>query len=519
MAEPLPCCDALQAALAALAATPSKDNAGVDAVEDAKHRLACVRQVRELWLTRGGKYDPACLAEHYTDGTGWVLERFLYYGTELSCTTQPPLRSRTIATVHARDLTYDEFFRHHLIPNRPVVVQGVTSNWNAAQDWVTGTGTPDVLAIARSVPHAVAPVVGVWADDPTRVISKQTRVRDYAYWWAQRHDEITPDVEGSDGSWESHRDLNGEKLYLKDWHFASEYGDEYPAYSCPLWFRDDWLHLPGERPSTANSDSEPEQKQQERDRDGGRKQQERDRDHRFVYLGPAGSTTRMHCDVMASYSWSVNVCGTKRWQLLPPSSTPLLFDALGDTMAADLSDCCTWFGGLATARDHAVEVIQRSGEAIFVPSGWHHSVENLDPTLSINHNWFNACCLEWVVDHCLSRLQLDLTTSSLNASGSNSKSIRRSETGGAAEQEARLLGAVVNEAAARACRVCLEEGAAQTARCLKAVYDFQVAQKALDRLQSAGIHTVRGATSAAMDSTASMIAETVVAASAVVARN
>ena len=29
--------------------------------------------------------------------------------------------------------------------------------------------------------------------------------------------------------------------------------------------------------------------------------------------------------------------------------------------------------------------MQGAGGAIFVPSGWHHTVENLEDTLSINH--------------------------------------------------------------------------------------------------------------------------------------
>ena len=29
--------------------------------------------------------------------------------------------------------------------------------------------------------------------------------------------------------------------------------------------------------------------------------------------------------------------------------------------------------------------VQGTGEAIFVPSGWHHTVQNLEDTLSINH--------------------------------------------------------------------------------------------------------------------------------------
>jgi len=34
-------------------------------------------------------------------------------------------------------------------------------------------------------------------------------------------------------------------------------------------------------------------------------------------------------------------------------------------------------------------------EAIFVPSGWHHSVENVEDTLSINHNWVNPYNIHW----------------------------------------------------------------------------------------------------------------------------
>jgi hypothetical protein len=39
---------------------------------------------------------------------------------------------------------------------------------------------------------------------------------------------------------------------------------------------------------------------------------------------------------------------------------------------------------------------QEAGEALFVPSCWHHVVANTADTLSINHNWLNAHCLHWV---------------------------------------------------------------------------------------------------------------------------
>lgn len=38
---------------------------------------------------------------------------------------------------------------------------------------------------------------------------------------------------------------------------------------------------------------------------------------------------------------------------------------------------------------------QEAGEAIFVPSGWHHTVHNLADTLSVNANWLNAFNAHW----------------------------------------------------------------------------------------------------------------------------
>ncbi|XP_024025320.1 jmjC domain-containing protein 4 isoform X2 [Morus notabilis] len=45
-----------------------------------------------------------------------------------------------------------------------------------------------------------------------------------------------------------------------------------------------------------------------------------------------------------------------------------------------------------------LECIQEQNEIIFVPSGWYHQVHNLEDTISINHNWFNAYNLGWVWD-------------------------------------------------------------------------------------------------------------------------
>ena len=53
--------------------------------------------------------------------------------------------------------------------------------------------------------------------------------------------------------------------------------------------------------------------------------------------GVQGTWTPLHADVLRSYSWSTNVAGRKRWLLLPPCHTHLLYDRFGQHMAPDFS--------------------------------------------------------------------------------------------------------------------------------------------------------------------------------------
>ncbi|GAB4822997.1 hypothetical protein N2152v2_010043 [Parachlorella kessleri] len=266
------------------------------------------------------------------------------------------------------------------------------------------------------------------------------------------------------GPWEG-----GQLLYVKDWHLQKEFPD-YKAYACPLYFRDDWLNewydARRERREAQQAKHAAQQAQQVGqepqaggnsaqagpgrhygtgaaaavagvpcsvagelagyDEDEGRcaegregsccdKQHETQggddvtSDYRFVYLGPKGTWTPLHSDVLRSYSWSTNVAGRKRWRLLHPRYSHLLYDRHGHNMPPDFwlhgggsgskharEDEANVFPGLAQARQHMVEFIQEAGESVFVPSGWHHSVENMEDTLSINHNWVNGHNVHWV---------------------------------------------------------------------------------------------------------------------------
>lgn len=153
--------------------------------------------------------------------------------------------------------------------------------------------------------------------------------------------------------------------YLKDWHFAAQH-PEYGAYETPPHVADDWLN---DHWAALN------------DADG-------DGDHRFVYLGPAGTRTSLHADVLFSYSWSINVCGVKRWRLVPDAHRKLVADAYTAPRASKLAH-------IPDALEAAITVEQRPGELLFVPAAWYHEVENMTDCLSINHNWIHRHGARW----------------------------------------------------------------------------------------------------------------------------
>lgn len=104
--------------------------------------------------------------------------------------------------------------------------------------------------------------------------------------------------------------------------------------------------------------------------------------------------TPFHADVFSSFSWSTNICGTKKWILFPPIEEDRLRDTLGN-LPFDLSEE-NHMNRIGETSIRSFEVIQNAGQTLFVPSGWHHQVWNLEDTISVNHNWFNGCNI-----HCI----------------------------------------------------------------------------------------------------------------------
>jgi|GEM_PF-305560 len=107
--------------------------------------------------------------------------------------------------------------------------------------------------------------------------------------------------------------------------------------------------------------------------------------HVFFWFGPAGTITPLHHDpmnLMMAHIW-----GRKRWRLISPEETPLLYNNVGVFSEVDLEnpdlEKYPLFKGV-----RVIEAVLEPGEIIFVPVGWWHQVKGLDPSIALSFTNF-----------------------------------------------------------------------------------------------------------------------------------
>ncbi|XP_072751632.1 2-oxoglutarate and iron-dependent oxygenase JMJD4 [Anoplolepis gracilipes] len=261
----------------------------------------------------------------------------------------------TIERIEESTVTYNDFFSKYLIPNKPCVINfQATENWPCRRDWVLN-GEPNFQVLRTLFGHTVVPV----ADCNKKFYNSQFKddmpMKNYLEYW----------IDYKRNNYAKSMPL----LYLKDWHCVKSFPD-IPIYEVPQYFVSDWLN--------EYYIAHPEL----------------DDDYMFIYMGPKETWTPLHADVFTSYSWSANIVGKKRWLLFPPHEEDHLRDLYGqlayDAVSEDLNDH-TKYKMYDSKTLKCFDIIQEAGEIIYVPSGWHHQVWNLEDTISINHNWINSC--------------------------------------------------------------------------------------------------------------------------------
>ncbi|MCL4127774.1 UNVERIFIED_CONTAM: hypothetical protein GTU68_063238 [Idotea baltica] len=238
---------------------------------------------------------------------------------------------------YENEILYDEFFRNNLEKNKPCLFGAwLTQNWLASSKWVSAEGTPNCEYLSHAFGEAEVPVANCNQKHFDSHDKKNYILKEYLKYFKDNNERAV------------------KSLYLKDWHFTKEF-PTVKAYETPSYFGSDWLNEFWSCRSDANDD------------------------YRFVYIGPKESWTPLHTDVFRSFSWSSNICGRKRWVFFAPSDAPFLNNKYSE-LAYDV-DHPQFRDPNQYPKAHLaqgrVEVIQESGETIFVPSNWHHQVWNL----------------------------------------------------------------------------------------------------------------------------------------------
>ncbi|EDW03372.1 2-oxoglutarate and iron-dependent oxygenase JMJD4 homolog [Drosophila grimshawi] len=279
----------------------------------------------------------------------------------------------------AAELSYNEFYWKYMRPNWPVIITDVSNSWECrnwaqqnnnngrdANDNCSTGGHINFDYLRRRIGNLAVPVADCNATYFNSHAKLELKFHDFLARWQSN-------VLDSRVQLEPNFNVKlKDNLYLKDWHLAAQL-PSYEFYKVPKYFASDWL----------NEQLIAEQKD----------------DYRFVYMGPKDSWTSFHSDVFGSFSWSTNIVGHKKWLIMPPGEELKLADRLRNLpFSIDESQL----------EEHKVRyftINQTANEAIFVPSGWYHQVWNMTDTISVNHNWFNACNIARVWSNLLGNLK------------------------------------------------------------------------------------------------------------------
>lgn len=97
-----------------------------------------------------------------------------------------------------------------------------------------------------------------------------------------------------------------------------------------------------------------------------------------LWIGPAGTHTPLHHD--GDDSMFCQVLGRKRVRLAPPESLALLDRSRGVYSRWDPRDAAE----LEAGPERLLELVLAPGEALFIPAGWWHQIDALDPSISVS---------------------------------------------------------------------------------------------------------------------------------------
>ncbi|KAJ7331683.1 hypothetical protein OS493_019277 [Desmophyllum pertusum] len=116
-------------------------------------------------------------------------------------------------------------------------------------------------------------------------------------------------------------------------------------------------------------------------------------DWRWILMAAKRSGSGWHVDPANTTGWLALVQGAKLWGMYPPSvyHIPGVKNNYYQKRDYDMEDAFYWwiYTRPYLKSNLPIECVQKPGDIVFIPSGWWHSVLNLDDTVAVTQNFCN----------------------------------------------------------------------------------------------------------------------------------
>lgn len=117
-----------------------------------------------------------------------------------------------------------------------------------------------------------------------------------------------------------------------------------------------------------------------------------------VFLGPAGTISRLHHDTYATHVWLSQIRGRKQFICYPPDDHENLYGILDDKCEGRISHfdpAAPDYDAYPRARRAtAYSVVVEEGETVVLPARWWHWAKSLTPSITLMRNFVNEVNLD-----------------------------------------------------------------------------------------------------------------------------
>eukprot|EP01125_Pyxidicula_operculata_P018709 TRINITY_DN6673_c0_g1_i1.p1 TRINITY_DN6673_c0_g1~~TRINITY_DN6673_c0_g1_i1.p1 ORF type:complete len:399 (+),score=116.35 TRINITY_DN6673_c0_g1_i1:60-1256(+) len=170
-------------------------------------------------------------------------------------------------------------------------------------------------------------------------------------------------------------------IYLFDDSFGSRAPEMLKEYEVPKYFPVDFFNLLTGKKDECGDDIRPH--------------------FRWLLVGPVRAGATFHKDPNYTSAWHGLIYGKKKWIMFPPEVTPQgVIPSLDEQDVTVPSTMIQWYLDFYHKKPpmKPIECTLKGGEMIFIPSGWWHSVINIEESYAITQNYVNENNLKRVCD-------------------------------------------------------------------------------------------------------------------------